>query len=1212
MGRDITEKTPLLSPSSVGDAEQGEHGDVSVWELRVLLVPYFWPKTWGLRLRVFLSFGFMFVSRGFRILSPLFLKDATDTLTATRLTQLPILAIGLYCVALFGFSLAKQLQTYIYMTVKQHAYQDVAETLFAHLHSLSMNYHLTKKTGKVLRCLDRGSSSTDNIVNVICFRLFPTLVELIVVSIVFIFSFKEHILSVVCVTGVVLYVVITALGTHYRLQFKKQTNEHDNKASEKAVDSLTNFETVKYFCTEEYELRRYMSSISQYQASQLATRGLLNAIVVAQQLIQQTVLAICLFISARNVFRGVMSVGDFVAVTVYIGNIFKPLDSLGNIYNTIVQSFVDMENLVELLRIEPEVRDRPGAVPLRVDPAHSSVEFKNVNFRYPGQPADNSLKSVSFDVSAGQTLAIVGPTGSGKTTISRLLFRFYDVTSGKIFINSQDITSVTQKTLRQSIGIVPQDTVMFNDSIRYNLLYGRPYCSDDEMIAAVKAANIYDLIMSLPRQFDTEIGERGLKLSGGEKQRIAIARLILKNPSIVLLDEATSSLDTVTESSIHDALNVACEGRTTLIIAHRLSTVRHADAIVVLQRGIIVERGDHASLLQQRGVYHELWSQQAKEADPGTDDPEDCDQVLGAKEHDGDDDLSCEMDPLTRQRRRASYAALALVVILIASACQAPKATRMIHLAMSRRARSAEIDRLLLATSSDALRARRMEPAGDDVFTTETEDAEDTAADDAEQTETAETKRRAVEMRIASGEGSHTVTVEVGGQPRELIIDTGSGKTAFVCEGCDRCGIGHVHAPFQFTNETTYVECTPLMVGDDRPGSCTKCDDDGRCRYGQKYVEGDYWEGVKVTDRLAFVPSGGRADELSANVAFGCIYEQTGCFNEESSDGIMGFSRHPDSIFEQFYRAGATESRVFAQCLAKEGGVLTLGGVDTALHTEPVQYTPLRDTGYQYWTVQLESVTIGDSEVEVQSSVFNADRGCVLDSGTTFVYLPTRAREAFVNAWHKAVGNRDETYIPVSDTYYNMDAAVVDSLPPLCFHFANDAKLCMGPRQYLFQLTQHEFTGTIFFGDNTHATIVGASALMHHNIIYDVDNKRVGIAPAACDGSAERSAQTQRVLETQLGGDTFRSAIDATYWSQIVLFGVAAAAVVALVNASWLEVEERKEEAAMPPLERRMAAEEAQMITAVNAREVLLRNGDLVESDAAFLLMTEDDEIVAV
>lgn len=332
-----------------------------------------------------------------------------------------------------------------------------------------MNYHLTKKTGKVLRCLDRGSSSTDNIVNVIFFRLMPTLVEVVVVSVVFVFAFKEKILSAVTLIGVFLYVVITFIGTQIRLKFKKETNEHDNKASEKAVDSLTNFETVKYLCTEEYELKRYMFSIFMFQKAQLSTRGLLNAIESAQQLIQQSCLAVCLLISARNIFNGTMTVGDFVAVTVYIGNIFKPLDSLGNIYNTIVQSFVDMENLVELLRIQPEVQDKPGALSLRVDPKASTVVFKNVHFRYPSQPEANGLRDVSFSVPTGQTVAIVGPTGSGKTTISRLLFRFYDVTCGKILINDQDIAAVRQKSLRQSIGIVPQDTVMFNDSIRYNV-----------------------------------------------------------------------------------------------------------------------------------------------------------------------------------------------------------------------------------------------------------------------------------------------------------------------------------------------------------------------------------------------------------------------------------------------------------------------------------------------------------------------------------------------------------------------------------------------------------------------------------------------------------------------------------------------------------------------------------------------------------------------
>lgn len=609
------EKTSLVQELPAKSLEDPQPEGSTLWELRVLLVPYFWPKTWGLRLRVIISFSFLFLSRGSRILAPLFLKQATNELSESRLTTFPAFAIAMYCLTLFIFAAAKQLQTYLFMVVKQHAYQDVAANLFGHLHSLSMNYHLTKKTGKVLRCLDRGSSSTDNIVNVLFFRLMPTFVELVVVSIVFTFSFKERILSVVTITGVVLYVIVTGLGTRIRLRFKKQTNEHDNQASEKAVDSLVNFETVKYFCTEDYELARYMKSIFLFQKSQLSTRGLMNAIVVAQQLIQQTCLGTCLLITARNIFNGTMTVGDFVAVTVYISNIYKPLDSLGNIYNTIVQSFADMENLVELLRIQPEVQDKPGAPALEVSAHASTVDFHNVCFHYPSQPVANGLKDVSFTVPTGQTVAIVGSTGSGKTTISRLLFRFYDVMSGRISINGQDIASVRQKSLRQSIGIVPQDTVMFNDSIRYNLTYGRRHCSEEELVAAVKVANIYDFIMSLPNQFESQIGERGLKLSGGEKQRIAIARLVLKNPSVVVLDEATSSLDTVTEQSIHEALNEACKGRTTIIIAHRLSTVRHADNIIVLEKGRIIESGSHAQLVERGGRYLELWTQQSRETD---------------------------------------------------------------------------------------------------------------------------------------------------------------------------------------------------------------------------------------------------------------------------------------------------------------------------------------------------------------------------------------------------------------------------------------------------------------------------------------------------------------------------------------------------------------------------------------------------------------------
>ncbi|DAZ96037.1 TPA: hypothetical protein N0F65_000032 [Lagenidium giganteum] len=475
MAAPVKESTPLLKAQStytevdIDDLEDPKARKVSVWQLRMLLVPYFWPKTWALRFRVALAFVLMLGSRGFKVLAPLFLRQATNELSVSPLVALPYFAIGMYCVSLFWFSCAKQLQTYIYMTVKQHAYQDVAAKLFGHLHELSMHFHLTKKTGKVLRCLDRGSSSTDSIVNVIFFRLLPTLIEVGVVSAIFVVSFKEKILTYVCLSGIALYIIITAVGTHFRLKFKKQTNQHDNKASEKAVDSLTNFETVKYFCTEEYELNRYMWSINLFQVSQLSTRGLLNAIVGMQQFIQQTCLVVCLLIVARNIRAGTMTIGDFVAVAAYVANIFKPLDSLGNIYNTIVQSFVDMESLVELLLVDPDVKDKPNALPLVVHRDASKVEFRDVSFVYPSQPEANGLKNVSFTVPSGETTAIVGPTGSGKTTISRLLFRFYDVARGSVIINDQDISAVRQKSLRQNIGIVPQDTVMFNDSIRYNV-----------------------------------------------------------------------------------------------------------------------------------------------------------------------------------------------------------------------------------------------------------------------------------------------------------------------------------------------------------------------------------------------------------------------------------------------------------------------------------------------------------------------------------------------------------------------------------------------------------------------------------------------------------------------------------------------------------------------------------------------------------------------
>ncbi|CAK4634837.1 hypothetical protein LEN26_014137 [Aphanomyces euteiches] len=592
------------------DIEAGKEKSVPLSSLGVLLVPYFWPAGLLLKLRVLVSLSLVAASRSFRVISPLFLKEATNQLAATG--TIPLQATVFYCVALFLSNGTKQLQTYLYLSVKQHAYKNVSATVFSHLHEMSMHFHLTKKTGKVMRVLDRGIDSTDSVVNVLFFRFIPTLLEVAAVSLIFLFAFQEKLLSIVCVISVIVYTVVTFVGTEVRLKFKKQSNKHDNDANEKAVDSLTNFETVKYFSSEQYEVDRYMESIDRYQLSTYLTRGFLNCLNVSQQFIQGTCLFLCMYITAVKITEGVLTVGDFVAVGSYINNIFKPLDSLGAIYNTIVQSIVDMSNLVEILLEEPDIVDIQNAKDLIPAPAvdQSTITFDHVGFTYPGQPAANGLKTVSFTIAPGQTLAVVGATGAGKSTLSRLLFRFYDVTAGRIFIDNQDISRVTQKSLRRILGIVPQDAVMFNETIFYNIHYGRHSATPAEVEEAAKSAMLYDFIMSLPEGFQTKVGERGLKLSGGEKQRVAIARAILKNSRIMVLDEATSALDTMTERNIYESLVKICANRTTMVIAHRLSTIRDAHAIIVLDKGEIVESGSHDDLIAKNGVYCSMWNQQ--------------------------------------------------------------------------------------------------------------------------------------------------------------------------------------------------------------------------------------------------------------------------------------------------------------------------------------------------------------------------------------------------------------------------------------------------------------------------------------------------------------------------------------------------------------------------------------------------------------------------
>ncbi|KAF0683585.1 Aste57867_24351 [Aphanomyces stellatus] len=598
----------LMKNIGYEDIESAPEKSVPLSDLRVLLIPYFWPRPWLLRLRTFVSLTLVIASRSFNVLSPLFLKMATDQLVNNGIV--PLQATLCYCGSLFLSNGARQLYVYLYLAVKQNAGKEVSANLFTHLHKMSMHFHLTKKTGKIMRVLDRGIDSTDSVVNVLFFRFIPTILEVIAVSLVFLFAFQEKLLSIVCLVSVIVYTVVTFVGTNVRLKFKKQSNKHDNDANEKAVDSLTNFETVKYFGAEQYEVDRYMVSIGQYQLSSYLTRGFLNCLNVSQQFVQTTCLFLCMYITAVKINQGVLSVGDFVAVGSYINNIFKPLDSLGSIYNTIVQSVVDMSNLVEILLEEPDIVDKEDAKDLVLAETQSTVTFDHVGFTYPGQPASNGLKNVCLTIPKGQTLAVVGPTGAGKSTLSRLLFRFYDVTAGRVLVDGQDISLVKQHSLRKSLGIVPQDAVMFNETIYYNIRYGRHDATDADVEAAAKSAQLYDFVMTLPDRFQTKVGERGLKLSGGEKQRVAIARAILKNPQIMILDEATSALDTLTERSIYESLVSICANRTTLVIAHRLSTIRDAHQIAVLDKGEVLELGSHDQLIAKNGVYCSMWNQQ--------------------------------------------------------------------------------------------------------------------------------------------------------------------------------------------------------------------------------------------------------------------------------------------------------------------------------------------------------------------------------------------------------------------------------------------------------------------------------------------------------------------------------------------------------------------------------------------------------------------------
>lgn len=577
-------------------------------------LPYLWPKGRGdLRARVVIAMVVLLLSKIITVYVPFLYRDATNLLspksTALAVVTVPIALIVAYGLGRIMMVVLAQVRDGIFAKVSQNAVRALALQTFRHLHALSLRFHLERRTGGLSRVIERGTKAIDLLLRFSVFNIIPTILELIFVAVIFIWAFNIWFAVVTAVT-IVLYIWFTFALTEWRTRFHREMNALDTEANTKAVDSLLNFETVKYFGNEDYEAKRFDASMSRYERAAVKTMTTLATLNSGQTAIFTIGLTALMLMAAMGISNHTMTIGDFVMVNAYMIQLYLPLNLLGTVYREIRQALIDMETMFDLLEIPSEVEDAPGAKALSVN--GGEIVFENVSFSY--DKDRGILDNISFHVPAGRTLAIVGPSGAGKSTISRILFRFYDISSGRVLIDGQDIRDVTQKSLRSAVGMVPQDTVLFNDSIRYNIRYGRPEASDAEVEAAAAQAQIADFIARLPKGYDSAVGERGLKLSGGEKQRVAIARTILKNPPVLILDEATSALDTHTEKEIQAALKRISENRTTLIIAHRLSTVVDADEIIVLDHGRIAERGRHDDLLARNGKYAAMWNRQ-READ---------------------------------------------------------------------------------------------------------------------------------------------------------------------------------------------------------------------------------------------------------------------------------------------------------------------------------------------------------------------------------------------------------------------------------------------------------------------------------------------------------------------------------------------------------------------------------------------------------------------
>ena len=611
--------TRAAEPGSTPGRKPARFGEGSD-QLRVLraLAPYVWPSDRpDLQATVVLSLVLVLVAKLVTVAMPFTFKWATDALVAAAggtvapertlpwLVGAPVLATLLYGLARVAMSLLVQVREGMFARVAMHAVRKLALNTFEHMHRLSLRFHLERKTGGLTRVLERGRLGIENITRMTLMTFVPTIVEFALVLAVLLYQFDWRYAGAVMLM-IVLYLWFTVRATDWRIKIRRAMNESDSEANTKAIDSLLNYETVKYFGAEAREARRYDQSVAAYERASVKTYTSLAVLNAGQAVIFTLALTGCMTMVVLDILAGTKTIGDFVMINALLLQLFIPLNFMGMVYREIKQSLTDIERMMDVLEENPEVADRPGAVPLEV--AGGTIRFEDVKFCY--EPERIILDGLSFEVPAGKMVAIVGPSGAGKSTVSRILLRFYDVAGGRVTIDGQDIRDVTQSSLRAALGVVPQDTVLFNDTIFYNIRYGRPDASDVEVREAARMAQIDELIAKLPDGYDTMVGERGLKLSGGEKQRVAIARTILKGPPILLLDEATSALDSHTEKEIQDALDEVSKNRTTVVIAHRLSTIVGADNILVLDAGRLVEQGTHAELLATGGLYASLWNRQ--------------------------------------------------------------------------------------------------------------------------------------------------------------------------------------------------------------------------------------------------------------------------------------------------------------------------------------------------------------------------------------------------------------------------------------------------------------------------------------------------------------------------------------------------------------------------------------------------------------------------